>query len=266
MLIPSSSLPLLKGRFPFRLGTTSYILPDAIVPNVLFLGPLLDEVELVLFESGREDNLPTTREIEELAILAGEQKLTYNVHLPTDVLLGHPEAAIRQRACATIMRFYERTMPLQPTMYCLHLENNTPGETAPPQIADWLTNLLYSLEDLLAAGMRRSLIGIENINYTFPWIYPLIRELDLNICLDIGHLLFQHEELETYLSLYGDKTIMLHLHGVEGQRDHRSLQGISDANWQIIAAFLRDYRGGVSIEVFSQDDLARSLQRMEDIL
>ena len=34
MLMASTNLPCLKGRFPFRLGTTSYILPDAIIPNV----------------------------------------------------------------------------------------------------------------------------------------------------------------------------------------------------------------------------------------
>lgn len=266
MLIPSPSLPALKGRFPFHLGTTSYILPDAIVPNVRFTGPFVDEVELVFFESRFADNLPTHKEIEELSGLTREYNLSYNVHLPTDVFLGHSDAEICRQACDTILRFYEQTLPLQPTMYCLHLNKNTKGEIAPAQRGDWLANLLSSLEVLLAAGMQRSLIGIENIDYAFRWIYPLIRELDLNICLDIGHLLFQQEDLETYLSLYGDKTVMLHLHGVEGQRDHRSLQGISDADWQIIAAFLKNYRGGVSIEVFSQDDLVRSLQRMEGIL
>ena len=36
-----------NSGLPFRLGTTSYIIPDEIVPNVQFLGPLVDDVELV---------------------------------------------------------------------------------------------------------------------------------------------------------------------------------------------------------------------------
>jgi len=117
MLIPFPSLPSLKGRCPFRLGTTSYILPDAIVPNVRFTGPFVDEVELVLFESRFEDNLPTPKVIEELHGLAREYDLSYNVHLPTDVFLGHPDAGMRRQACDTILSFYGRTLPLRPTSY-----------------------------------------------------------------------------------------------------------------------------------------------------
>ncbi|MCU0508776.1 MAG: sugar phosphate isomerase/epimerase, partial [Anaerolineae bacterium] len=35
----------------FRVGTTSYIVPDNILPNVEYLAPLVDDVELVLFET-----------------------------------------------------------------------------------------------------------------------------------------------------------------------------------------------------------------------
>lgn len=52
------TLQSMKGIFPFRLGTTSYILPDGLVTNVEFLGPLVDDVELVLFESEEVSNLP----------------------------------------------------------------------------------------------------------------------------------------------------------------------------------------------------------------
>ena len=266
MVISSPILPDLKGRFPFRLGTTSYIIPDAILPNVRFLAPWVDEIELVLFESGRDDNLPSGEDISALAALAGEHRLTYNVHLPTDVLLGHPDAGIRAAACATIMRFYERTRSLQPTAYCLHLEKDRRREMTPDTVGAWLTNLLYSLEHLFEAGLPPSLVAVENIDYTFRWIYPLIRDLDLPICLDLGHLLIQGEDVETYLHLYGDRTVMIHLHGVEAGRDHRSLAGIPDREWRIITAFLKDYQGGLSIEVFSREDLHRSLTRMEETL
>ena len=53
MVISSPILPDLMGRVPFRLGTTYYILPDAILPNVRFLAPLLDEIELVLQINGK---------------------------------------------------------------------------------------------------------------------------------------------------------------------------------------------------------------------
>jgi len=262
MLIPSPTLPALKGRFPFRLGTTSYILPDAIAPNVRFTGPFVDEVELVLFESRFADSLPTSKEIGELSSLAREYDLSYNVHLPTDVFLGHPDSGIRQQACDTILRFYERSLPLNPTLYVLHLEKNPPGNTKHLNTPDWQVNLLSSLEYLLDRDMQRNLLGVENIDYPFRWIYPLIRELGLSICLDIGHLLVQQEDLTAYLEAYGDEIAMLHLHGVAGQKDHRSLREISQNDWHIISEFLINYRGGVSLEVFSREDLTASMERM----
>jgi len=266
MLIPSLSVPSLKGRFPFRLGTTSYILPDAIVPNVRFLGPLVDEVELVLFESRFADNLPAPKVIGELNGLARECDLSYNVHLPTDIFLGHPDSGMRRQACDTILRFYERTLPLHPTLYILHLENNPPEDTMHINTSDWQGNLLYSLEYLLERGMERNLIGIENIDYPFLWIYPLIRELHLSICLDVGHLLVQQEELRTYIEAYGEEIAMLHLHGAAGKKDHRSLREISQHDWRIISNFLINYRGGVSLEVFSREDLTTSLERISALL
>lgn len=35
---------------PYRLGSTSYVWPTGLVANVRRLGPLVDDVELVLFD------------------------------------------------------------------------------------------------------------------------------------------------------------------------------------------------------------------------
>jgi len=256
----------LKGRFPFRLATTSYIIPAPIVPNVAFLAPLVDEVELVLFESGRDGNLPTPEEITVLGEMADRHGLTYNVHLPTDVRLGHPDEVVRRRACGTILRFLERTAPLKPTLYCLHLEKNGPGDMDRDEVSDWLWNLLRSLEELLGAGLDTARTAVENLDYTFTWVYPLLRDLGLPVCLDVGHLLAQGEDVPQALDLYGPETVMVHLHGLEGGKDHRSLAGIPDGAWGAVSTFLRDFRGSASIEVFSWDDLEPSLRRLEGLL
>jgi len=59
---------------------------------------------------------------------------------------------------------------------------------------------------------------------------------------------------------------MLHLHGAAGKKDHRSLQEIPSHDWHIISNFLINYRGGVSLEVFSREDLTTSLERMSALL
>ena len=71
-----------------RVGTTSYILPDDILPNVRHLAPLVDDVELVLFESEGMSNFPDGSTINELASLASEHDLSYTVHFPLDIYPG----------------------------------------------------------------------------------------------------------------------------------------------------------------------------------
>jgi hypothetical protein len=76
----AQSLPVIKRMFPFRLGATSCIVPAAIIPNIRFLGPYVDEVELVLFESKGENSLPSPAEIEEMQFPARQ------IHRPANLL------------------------------------------------------------------------------------------------------------------------------------------------------------------------------------
>ena len=75
-----------KGIFPFSIGTTSFIYPDDYVPNVKKLGPYLENIELLLFESNNTDALPSKQVIRELVSLAKDFNLTYA--LPSKRLAG----------------------------------------------------------------------------------------------------------------------------------------------------------------------------------
>ena len=69
----------------FRLGTTSYIIPDEILPNVRFLAGKVQDVELVLFEvDDGQNNLPDPQTIQTLWELSHKQDMSYTVHLPLD--------------------------------------------------------------------------------------------------------------------------------------------------------------------------------------
>ena len=75
--------------FPFRLGTTSYIIPDDILPNARYLADKVRDIELVLFEvDDGMNNLPSPQVIKELAELARQYDMTYTIHLPLDLKLG----------------------------------------------------------------------------------------------------------------------------------------------------------------------------------
>ncbi|MDQ7837558.1 MAG: cobamide remodeling phosphodiesterase CbiR [Thermodesulfobacteriota bacterium] len=106
-----------RRRFPFRLATTSFIYPDRILPNAMRLAPYLDEMELILFES---KNLPDREEISDLSALQNKEGLSYNVHLPLDIFLGHPSDKARAEGIAAVQEAIALTKRLTPSTYTLH--------------------------------------------------------------------------------------------------------------------------------------------------
>jgi sugar phosphate isomerase/epimerase len=256
-------LPRVKKAFPFRLGATSYILPADLLTNIRFLGPFLDEVELVLFESRLAENLPSRADVREMRRLADRWELTYNVHLPTDVYLGDANRMVQKRAHATILKFYERVLPLEPVGFVLHLDRRPSGDSVLQDRRAWLDRMEDSLSSLLREGLDRSLVSVENLDYPLEWIQPLIRRLGMRLCLDIGHLLVHGRDLHRHFCSFMTETTMIHLHGVQEGNDHRSVAAIDSAAWDIIRPAISAFNGSLSVEVFSLSDLQTSLERLE---
>ena len=215
-------LPLLKKKFTFRLATTSYIIPGAVIPNIRFLGRHLDEIELLLYESRGRSNLPTAAEVSELASLAEELDLTYNVHLPGDLFFGDPDPALRQAFCITALNFYERTLDLQPTAYILHLDSRQADGEVEADRAAWRQRVHASLNTLQANGMDLSRVVVENLEYTLNRMVPFAETFGMELCLDIGHVLRYGHNLSEQLEAFLHRSTMVHLHGV---RDGRGSPG-----------------------------------------
>ncbi len=261
------SLPVMKHKFPFRLGTTSYIIPEAILPNIRFLGPYVDEVELVLFESEGEHSLPSPAEIGEMRALAAEFDLVYNVHLPSDVFLGDEDPVLRDRFQQTVLRFIHGTSPLNPTVFILHCESSNADHRTDTDPDAWIDRIAESLEKLVRDGVDPQRIALENLEYVPEKILPLAEHFGMSLCIDIGHLLrFGHSLSDRILPLLA-RSSMVHLHGVRDGRDHLGTRWIIPETWdRIHRALMESFTGGVSLEVFSIEELIPSLLRMQTML
>ena len=257
-----TSLPVMKRKFSFRLATTSYIIPAPILPNLHFLGPHLDEIEIVLFESGDESNLPSSAEIREMGRVASDLDITYNIHLPGDLFFGDPDPTLREKFGETALRFYERTLPLDPTRYILHLDSRRADGTAEEDQNAWMDRVGESVESLARRGLDLHRVAVENLEYPLERVLPLVERSGMTFCLDIGHLLYYGYDLEFHLNAFLEKSSMVHLHGVTCGKDHRGIEWIPQEEWEAISRALENYSGGVSLEVFSLADLTSSLQRM----
>jgi sugar phosphate isomerase/epimerase len=251
----------LKHRPPFRLGTTSFIYPAGWAENVARLASYLDEVELLFLESRTPASLPDRAEMQRLADLAAQSGLTYTVHLPMDVDLGASDRAERHRAVDTIAAIVAATARLPVTSYTLHLSYPPSAPRTKAEIQDWQTRIRGGLESLLAAGVASRALSIETLDYPYEWVFPLVEDLDLRVCLDIGHLIIYGYNLPEALDRYLARTTVIHLHGVAAGRDHRPLDRLEAGLLDLILDQLRqhDFRDSLSLEVFSLQALERSL-------
>ena len=253
-----------KGLFPFKLGTTSYIYPAPILPNVMELAPFLDEIELVLFESSGEDNLPGKDQIHRLKELSRDWEVNYNVHLPIDIYLGDQRGEIRAEGVRIVKKFIERTLPLSPSVYTLHYSLRDNKNQDAPDLERWKSRLAQSTEEILQCGVDPSRISIETLGYPFEWIEKLVKDFGFSICLDIGHLLLQGLDLKGSIEKYLHDTSIIHLHGLQDGRDHLGIDKLDGEILDLIVSYLRHYQGILSIEVFSFDDLKSSLHVLEE--
>jgi len=253
-----------KGMFPFKLATTSYILPDHIVPNVVFLAPFLDEIELVLFESEGQDNLPGEEEINHLMNLSIHHEVKFNVHLPIDIFLGDESEEVRARGVSIVRKVVERTLCLNPSLYILHFDRRNKNGQKETKAEIWQDRIIRSAEEVLTNGMEPNRIAIETLGYPFEWVEDIVKKFRFSICLDIGHILTHGQDLGLYLERYLPQASIIHLHGFQKGIDHLGIDRLPEETLKFILSHLCQYNGVVSIEIFSIDDLRRSLILLEE--
>lgn len=253
----------LKNRYSFRLGTTSFIYPDDYVSNVRQLAPYFDEIELLLFESA---HLPSGGEIDDLKGLALNHDITYNVHLPMDIDLAADKVEIRQLGITAIAKAIDRVAPLEPTTHTLHLTFHQ-TEKGNALVDTWQKRAAQSVAHLLkSTDIDAGRLSIETLDFSPLWLAPVVEMLDLSICVDVGHLILHGFDLAKVLDLFAARTTILHLHGVVAGRDHLSVRHLEPDNRNTISRYLKNFKGSVSIEVFSIDQLTESMACFPDLM
>ncbi len=255
-------LPAVAAGLPFRLGTTSYVYPANIVPNVEALAGRVRDVELVLFES-HGGNLPGPRVVRRLAGLAAEHDLTYTVHFPIDRRIGHRDPDHRAAMAETIRRIVSLTLPLRPFGYVLHLDGLDDADPA-ADVTRWQRDVVEALGRALDGPAPAGLFGVENLGYPFEWCEPIVDRFGLSVCVDVGHLWRYGVDAAGHLRRHLPRTRIVHLHGERGGRDHRSLDAVEPARLHPILDALRDYHGVVTLEVFDYDAARTSIERIAE--
>jgi len=269
-LLPSSlgPGPCLKKRFPFRLGTTSYIVPAEILPNVRTLAERVDDVEVVLFESDEISNLPSKDVVRELARIGEEKDLSYTIHLPIDIHLGAADEAVRRVSVKKCLRIIELMEPVDPFAYIVHFhaEEGRSRDRMPADDVDgWRATLERSVKELLSSRVERERFCVETLTYPFELVENIVHDNGLSICLDIGHLLLCGYPVTKSLDRYMEHARVVHIHGLEEGRDHRDLSKMDPVILGDVVIRLKAndvIERVVTLEVFGKDHFERSMEVM----
>ncbi len=254
--------------FPFRLGTTSYIIPADILPNIHYLAGKVDDIELVLFEvDDGQNNLPDRAQIAEMRSLANQHALTFTVHLPLDLRLADDESSGPNqglsRSLEKARRVIDCTRDLDPWAYVLHLDGRSAESSPAP--TRWQDQAVRSLELVgeWAGSLER--LAVENLEgYPLDFHQAVLDRIAVSRTVDIGHLWLDGHDPIPYLRQALPRTRVMHIHGISG-RDHQSLTHVPVEKLRAVLAELirANYTGVLTLEIFSEDDFITSLGALQ---
>lgn len=227
-----------------------------MAPNVRMLGPYLDEIELLFFESTYPRSLPAPQEIHELKRLSEEYGLSYNIHLPLDISLTAKAAADRKQAIETVKYCIDLAGCLSPSTWTLHL----PYADENDDFNHWLDRTRDSLSRLCPGHIEGSMLSVETLSYPLEWIDGLLKAFDLSICLDICHMIIHERDWKSFYNLYAERIPIIHLYGFRQTHEHLGLDQLPTDTRKPVGDILSRFSGTLCLEVFSYTHLDASLK------
>ncbi len=256
-----------KKRFPFVLGAPSYVLPleeDNLVSNVRFLKDRVDMVQLLYFGRDHLDDVMSPRVIGELDKIRGESGISYTVHLPLDLDMPASHREPARASIAVIERIVHDTTPLAVEGYVLHLDAINRGRHDGGSLEDTNALLRDSLSGIARAlGDASELIYIENTASDLLRFREIIHDTPFQVCMDVGHLLHRGQDIRGFVEAFRTRIAQVHLHGVSGGRDHRSLAVFDGGTLKDIMRSIQDLAVPVIVEVYNYDDMESSLRTLD---
>jgi sugar phosphate isomerase/epimerase len=258
----------MRGQFDFHLSATSFLIPADWETNVRAVGPLVDAVELLFFDSRPAGSLPTRAVITGLARLARETGVAFNIHLPTDLAPLDADPAAAAQAREVLDHLIALTMILEPTAYTLHLPFAEP-DRRPETIRRWQHRAGEFLRRLLQAHPDSRLdqtLTVENLDYPAEWVWDPAVDAGVGCCFDIGHEWVRGGEPASLYTRYADHVRIIHLHGVNDRQDHLPLTVLRDRKAAAVRDILSGFQGTVSIEVFNDAAFWKSAAWLEKLM
>lgn len=251
-----------KCRVPgLNIGCTSFIIPDYYVPAIKKCVHYADDISLLLLEAGTHgENLITPAEIRELAAIAADANITWNIHLPTDGGFATEESS--RLYTENLIRAIELTRELNPHTWVMHVvTDHIPSTDMRPHLTERETErILRCLEQISSHLPTPESLALENLErHPIDYLDKLISNSPHSRCFDIGHVWKEGLCPEKLLTLWWQDIRICHLHGLH-KRDHQSLHHMSSNMIDAILHPMWDtsFTPTITLEVFSLNDFLNS--------
>ena len=242
-----------------------------LLENAKRLADIVDNIEIVLFNTPNLNNTPNRDELDLLRKLGRKNKVTFTVHLPASLEIASKDRKLREDSIRMVSKLCNHTAPIEPLHYILHVPFTTPTLVPVPGLyfkiddgrnwGEWTRRGLDALERIFDTTPVAGKLLLENINYSPYFLEPFLEGGQCGFCLDIGHLILGRENVNDALRRYKKEIRELHIHGVKEYEDHLSLSVLpveSVCEWMDYLIRV-EFNGILNLEVFSPEDLKVSL-------
>jgi len=257
-------------NLPFRVGATSYIIADDLLPNAHFLADFVQDMQLVLFDlAGCPSNLPDAETVTALADLGQARDLTYTVHLIAD--LAPYQLDQTNSSWLKAQDVITRTAPLAPWAYVFHLDGRAvrTQETTTDQLTTWQRQMGEAITQVAQWAGDATRLAVENLEgYPPAFVTPALAHTGASRCVDVGHLWLGGHDPLPWLQAALPQTRVVHLHGLHAGRDHQSIAHTPPALLDPVIDLLltQAFSGVLTLEIFGEEDFWSSLQALQATL
>ncbi len=255
-----------KNIFPFKIGTTSYILhtqKNNIIKNINYLKHSFNKIQLLLFGKNYLDDFLNPEVLNALRKTKKDSSIEYSIHLPIDLdLLNNSEKQLED-SINIIVKIIEKTKFLNIKNYILHIDNNKKLVKLNKSNFDLFKNVCKKIKNRIS---NTYLFNIENTAYDLTYFKEIIFEYGYSVCLDFGHLFNHNHDFDKFYSAFNKSINEIHVYGFMKEKDHLSLDKLDRNLLKIILNYLKKYNKSVIIEVFNKPNLKKSLNFLQKYL
>ncbi len=219
------------------LSVPSYVIPGTWLENIRHIDknmPSVSNTELLFFIY--DDETKRLFRPEEKEVFSYQGRLSFTIHLPDPLLPEHEELVGKTAKIAE--------------HWIIHPPEDGREKNFIRMVNRW-------------AGIYGNRFLIENLIYRDSTIF--IKDTGWPLCMDTGHMLLGGGSPPEYLETHKERIKEIHLHDVVNGKDHSPLSARSKWLYDFIP-MLESFGGIINIELFSESDVNKSLEVLNDII